>query len=87
VPIPIRFVRSAHASRGRAPASFSRSDVHAVQEALLSQGLSPYCDQCGPGYWGSCSESACAAFQQRAGLPVNGQIDDVTLDALGVELP
>lgn len=87
MPIPIRFVRSAHASRGRAPPSFSRRDVATVQQTLYDHGYPPCCDQCVPGQWGPCSQSACAAFQNAQGLSPTGQIDDLTLDALGVELP
>jgi N-acetyl-anhydromuramyl-L-alanine amidase AmpD len=84
VPIPIRFVRGPHAARSRrAPASFSPRDVATVQQALDVAGYP--CPV--SGYWDDASCSACGAFQEARGLPCSGHIDDVTLDALGVELP
>lgn len=58
--------------------------VEAVQQRLTEKGFDP-----GPidGASGSRTRGAIRRFQQSVGLPGTGQIDDATLEALGVEPP
>jgi hypothetical protein len=95
MPIPVRFVRGSAES---APPSLSREDITTVQRALNEAGY-PCCvtgdwlAQCSSSRFGRfaglqpCSVNAMRQFHADHGLPATGQIDDLSLDALGVELP
>lgn len=95
MPIPVRFVRGAEP----APPSLSREDILTVQRALNEAGYPccvtgywlAHCDLLRFGVWTTelqpCSMDAMRKFQADHGLPPTGQIDDLSLDALGVELP
>ena len=54
-------------------------DIQQAQARLKAVGLDP-----GPldGTWGPQTEAALRAYQQQRGLPVSGQLDDATLQAL-----
>ncbi|MDX1972569.1 MAG: peptidoglycan-binding domain-containing protein, partial [Candidatus Sumerlaeia bacterium] len=53
-----------------------------IQQALANLGYNP-----GPidGLWGGMTSSALLKFQEAESLPATGQINEATLEALGVE--
>jgi peptidoglycan hydrolase-like protein with peptidoglycan-binding domain len=65
------------------PLSLSADDILTIQEALVRAGG----DLDATGTWDDDSRAALIAYQSSERLPVTGNIDAETLDALGVELP
>jgi peptidoglycan hydrolase-like protein with peptidoglycan-binding domain len=60
----------------------SQDEIQNVQEHLQQQGY--YKNARVDGVWGPRTRQAVESFQQAKGLPANGQLDQPTLNALGV---
>ena len=60
----------------------SRNEIHNVQQQLQQQGY--YRNAKVDGRWGPHTQQAVQNFQQAKGLPTTGQLDQTTLQALGV---
>lgn len=68
-------------TRSITPTSYDASTVRSVQQALNDRGYNA-----GPvdGQYGTATQYAVKRFQMVAGLPVTGELERPTLDALGV---
>ena len=60
----------------------SKNEIQNVQQRLLQQGY--YKNAKVDGRWGPHTQQAVESFQQAKGLPTTGQLDQPTLNALGV---
>jgi peptidoglycan hydrolase-like protein with peptidoglycan-binding domain len=60
----------------------SQSEIQSVQQHLQQQGY--YKNAKVDGRWGPQTRQAVESFQQAKGLPATGQLDQQTLNALGV---
>ena len=61
---------------------WSQEEIQNVQQHLQQQGY--YKNARVDGKWGPHTRQAVESFQQAKGLPTNGQLDQQTLHALGV---
>ena len=65
------------------PERLSTQQVHEIQSALNKQGFNT---GNADGMWSSATEAAIKKFQQQNNLQANGEVDQQTLSALGVNV-
>jgi len=73
--------RTVATARTVAPSPYDASTIRSVQRALNDRG---YNAGAVDGQWGAATQDAVRRFQQVAGLPATGELNQSTLAALGV---